>query len=120
MNSNVGLTMIKKEDDYSNNNNYYYACMFFLQFCALCQSVAIACKHLVVVLHLKFKNLCGSQSIVQLCWYSCSVVCWPTSRCIIYLYIYIYIYLFDFTAATAADRPALSARAGWKKEKKDI
>ena len=26
---------------------------------------------------------------------------------------------FDFTAAIAADRPALSARAGWKKEKNE-
>ena len=30
------------------------------------------------------------------------------------------IIFFNFTAATAADRPALSARAGWKKEKKVI
>ena len=34
------------------------------------------------------------------------------------LFIYLFVY-FDFTAATAADRPALSARAGWKKEKKE-
>ena len=39
--------------------------MHVLSTSLICQSVAIACKHLVVVLHLKLKNLCGSQS--QLC-----------------------------------------------------
>ena len=30
--------------------------------------------------------------------------------------IYLFINFFDFTAATAADRPALSTTAGWRKE----
>ena len=29
-----------------------------------------------------------------------------------------YFYLFDFTAAIAADRPVLSARAGWRKKRR--
>ena len=42
----------------------------------------------------------------------------PCNSVLAFIYSFIYfIYLFDFTAAIAADRPALSARAGWKKEK---
>ena len=38
-----------------------------------------------------------------------------------YVYNYLFIYLFYFydLQQTAADRPALNARAGWKKEKKE-
>ena len=32
---------------------------------------------------------------------------------------YLFFIYFDFTAAMAADRPTLNARAGWKKEKKE-
>ena len=39
--------------------------------------------------------------------------------CFYTTFIFIFLNLFDFTAATAADTPALSARAGWKKEKKE-
>ena len=34
-------------------------------------------------------------------------------------YVFKILIYFDFTAATAADRPALSARAGWKKKRRN-
>ena len=34
--------------------------------------------------------------------------------------LFIYLFIYDFTAAVAVDRPAISGRAGWKKEEKKI
>ena len=58
-----------------------------------------------VVVYFFYQPKCLSSSVGSVC---------QTSQL---LFIYLFIYL-NFTAAMAADRPALSARAGWKKEKK--